>query len=126
MRREKAFSICRMYSICVDSRWRFALGALALLLMLAACGSEPDAPEREGRGRRLWVWGVVAIAALALIALGVDSLSVAPTAIPELKQALAGARLEPIRGAMEGILALSDARSVAGALREAQLACGTS
>ena len=45
-----------------------------------------------------------------------------PTAIPELKQALAGARLEPMRRAMPGILALSDASSVAAALREAQLA----
>jgi phosphoenolpyruvate-protein kinase (PTS system EI component) len=60
--------------------------------------------------------------ALALIALGVDSLSVVPTAIPELKQALAGARLEPMRRAMDGILALSDARSVAAALREARSA----
>jgi phosphoenolpyruvate-protein kinase (PTS system EI component) len=57
--------------------------------------------------------------ALALMALGVDSLSVVPTAIPELKQALAGARLEPMRRAMEGILALSDASAVAAALREA-------
>ena len=57
--------------------------------------------------------------ALAMIALGVDSLSVVPTAIPELKQALAGARLEPMRREIEGIIALSDARSVAAALREA-------
>ena len=42
--------------------------------------------------------------------------------IPELKQALAGARLEPMRRAVDGILALSDARSVAAALREAQSA----
>jgi len=58
--------------------------------------------------------------ALALTALGVDSLSVVPTAIPELKQALAGARLEPMRRAMPRILELSDTRSVAAALREAQ------
>ena len=60
--------------------------------------------------------------ALALIALGVDLLSVVPTAIPELKHALAGARLEPMRRAMDGILALSDAGSVAAALREARAA----
>ncbi|HET8568465.1 MAG TPA: phosphoenolpyruvate--protein phosphotransferase, partial [Candidatus Limnocylindria bacterium] len=60
--------------------------------------------------------------ALALMALGVDSLSVVPTAIPELKQALAGARLEPMRRAMAGILALSDAGSVVAALRAAQVA----
>jgi phosphotransferase system enzyme I (PtsP) len=58
--------------------------------------------------------------ALALIALGIDSLSVVPTAIPELKQALAGARLEPMRDAIAGILGLSDAHAVAAALREAQ------
>jgi phosphotransferase system enzyme I (PtsP) len=58
--------------------------------------------------------------ALALMALGVDSLSVVPTAIPALKQALAAARLEPMVRAIEGILALSDARSVAAALREAE------
>jgi phosphoenolpyruvate-protein kinase (PTS system EI component) len=60
--------------------------------------------------------------ALALIALGVDSLSVVPTAIPELKQALAAARLEPMRRGMDAILALSDAHSVAAALREARSA----
>ena len=60
--------------------------------------------------------------ALALIALGVDSLSVVPSAIPELKQALAGARLEPMRRAMASVLTLSDGPSVAAALREAQLA----
>ena len=60
--------------------------------------------------------------ALALVALGVDSLSVVPTAIPELKQALAGARLEPMRRAIAEILTLSDASSVAAALREAYCA----
>ncbi len=76
-------------------------------------------------GKAVGVCGEIAVrpdVALALMALGVGSLSVVPTAIPELKQALAGARLEPMRRAMEGILALSDARSVAAALREAQLA----
>jgi phosphoenolpyruvate-protein kinase (PTS system EI component) len=60
--------------------------------------------------------------ALALVALGVDSLSVVPTAIPGLKQSLASARLEPMRRAMAGILELSDAGSVAAALREAHQA----
>jgi phosphoenolpyruvate-protein kinase (PTS system EI component) len=45
---------------------------------------------------------------IRLTALGVDSLSVVPTAIPELKQALAGARLEPMRRAIAATLALSD------------------
>jgi phosphotransferase system enzyme I (PtsP) len=83
------------------------------------------AAAARGAGKRVGVCGEIAVrpdVALALMALGVDSLSVVPTAIPELKQALAGARLEPMRQAMEGILALSDARSVADALREAQLA----
>jgi len=72
-------------------------------------------------GKRVGVCGEIAVrpdVALALMALGVDSLSVVPTAIPELKQALAGAQLEPMRRAMERILALSDASSVAAALRE--------
>jgi phosphotransferase system enzyme I (PtsP) len=76
-------------------------------------------------GRTVGVCGEIAVRpdiALALIALGVDSFSVVPTAIPELKQALAGARLEPMRRAMDGILTLSDARSVAAALREARSA----
>jgi len=47
---------------------------------------------------------------------------VVPTGIPGLKQAFAGARLEPMRRAMDGILALSDAPSVAAALREVQSA----
>jgi len=73
-------------------------------------------------GKSVGVCGEIAVrpdVALALIALGADSLSVVPTAIPELKQALAGARLEPLRRAMPGILALSDARSIAIALRQA-------
>lgn len=73
-------------------------------------------------GKAVGVCGEIAARpdmALALIALGVNSLSVAPNAIPELKQALAAARLEPMRRAMKEILALSDARSVEAALREA-------
>ena len=76
-------------------------------------------------GKTVSVCGEIAVrpdVALALIALGIDSLSVVPTAIPALKQALAAARLEAMRDAMGGILALSDARSLAAALREAQSA----
>lgn len=83
------------------------------------------AAAARSAGKRVGVCGEIAVrpdVALALMALGVDSLSVVPTAIPGLKQALAGARLEPMRRAMEGILALSDAGSVASALREAQFA----
>jgi phosphoenolpyruvate-protein kinase (PTS system EI component) len=81
------------------------------------------AAAARAAGKPVGVCGEIAVrpdVALALMALGVDSLSVVPTAIPELKQALAGARLEPMRRAMDGILALSDARSVAEALRETQ------
>lgn len=55
--------------------------------------------------------------ALAMAALGVEALSVVPVAIPELKQALAGLRLEPMRQAMGNILGLADAASVAAALK---------
>jgi phosphotransferase system enzyme I (PtsP) len=81
------------------------------------------AAASRAAGKPVGVCGEIAVRpdiALALVALGVDSLSVVPTAIPELKQALAGARLDPMRRAIEGILALSDARSVAEALRETQ------
>jgi phosphotransferase system, enzyme I, PtsP len=63
--------------------------------------------------------------AVALVALGIDSLSVVPTAIPGLKQALAEANIEPVRRGMDRILALSDASAVAAALREGQASCGT-
>jgi len=75
-------------------------------------------------GKAVGVCGEIAVrpdVALAMVALGIESLSVVPSAIPELKQALGGARLEPMRRAIRGILELSDARSVAAALREAQL-----
>lgn len=62
--------------------------------------------------------------ALALVALGVDSLSVVPGAIPELKQALAGASVQPMKRALSAILASSDASSLASALRAAQSAGG--
>lgn len=57
--------------------------------------------------------------ALALLALGIASLSVVPSAIPELKQALARVRLEPLRRTIAAILALPDAAAIAAALREA-------
>jgi phosphoenolpyruvate-protein kinase (PTS system EI component) len=63
--------------------------------------------------------GALPRSARRVLALGIDSLSVVPTAIPDLKQAFAGARLDPMRRAIAGILALSDASSVAAALREA-------
>jgi phosphotransferase system enzyme I (PtsP) len=91
----------------------------AILRMIARV-----AAAARSAGKPVGVCGEIAVrtdVALALMALGVDSLSVVPSAIPGLKQALAGARLEPMRRAMQGVLALSDAGSVAGALREALL-----
>ncbi len=79
----------------------------------------------RGAGKFVTVCGEIAVRpdiALALLALGVESLSVVPTAIPELKQMLAGARLAPMRRAMAEILTLPDAASVAAALREASAA----
>jgi len=78
-------------------------------------------------GKPVGVCGAIAVRpdlALAMIALGVDSLSVVPTAIPELKQALANARLEPMRRAVGRIIASSDAASLAASLREAFAAAG--
>jgi phosphotransferase system enzyme I (PtsP) len=89
----------------------------AILRMIARV-----AAAARAAGKPLGVCGAIAgrpDVALAMIALGVDSLSVVPTSIPELKQALGGARLEPMRRAITGIMALSDAASLATALREA-------
>jgi phosphotransferase system, enzyme I, PtsP len=72
-------------------------------------------------GKTVGVCGEIAVRpdmALALMALGIDSLSVVPTAIPELKQALARLRLAPLQQAIADILALPDALSIAAALRE--------
>jgi len=94
----------------------------AILRMIARV-----AAAAYSEGKRVGVCGEIAMRpdiALALVALGIDSLSVVPTAIPELKQALAAAHLAPMRQALPGILELPDARSVAAALREAQGAQG--
>jgi len=87
---------------------------LRMVARVAAAGRAAGTP--------VGVCGEVAVrpdVAMALVALGVDSLSVVPTAIPGLKQALAGLRLEPMRRAMPAILALPDGRAVAAALGEA-------
>ncbi len=73
-------------------------------------------------GKPLGVCGEIAVrpdVALAMVALGVDSLSVVPTAIAGLKHALAGARLEPVRAAIDAIVASSDAAALEAALRAA-------
>jgi phosphotransferase system enzyme I (PtsP) len=51
-------------------------------------------------------------AALLLIALGVDGLSVSPGEIPRLKQALATSEVGPLRAAVDRILSLPDLESV--------------
>jgi phosphotransferase system, enzyme I, PtsP len=88
----------------------------AILRMIARVANAARAA-----GKPLGVCGEIAARpdlALAMVALGVDSLSVVPTAIPELKQALAGARLEPMQQAIGSIICLSDATSLAAALQE--------
>jgi signal transduction protein with GAF and PtsI domain len=54
--------------------------------------------------------------AIALLALGIDALSVTPRAIPELKRALAQVALEPLRASIDEVLAASTAEDVATAL----------
>jgi phosphoenolpyruvate-protein kinase (PTS system EI component) len=79
------------------------------------------AAAREA-GKTVSVCGEIAArpdVALALVALGIDSLSVVPTAIPELKQALAGIPLAPLQRSITDIIARPDALSIATALREA-------
>ena len=55
--------------------------------------------------------------AIALLALGVDVLSVTPPAIPELKQQLAHLPLRPLVAAIDSILGSATAAEVEGALR---------
>jgi phosphotransferase system enzyme I (PtsP) len=62
-------------------------------------------------------------AALLLIALGVDGLSVSPGEIPRLKQAIATSAVEPLRAAADHILSLPDLESVRRTV-EACLAAG--
>jgi phosphoenolpyruvate-protein kinase (PTS system EI component) len=55
--------------------------------------------------------------ALALLALGVDALSVAPRAIPELKQKLSKAALAPLAASIEDLLRLQLTEHVEQSLR---------
>lgn len=90
----------------------------AILRMIARVASAAGAA-----GKPVGVCGEIAARpdlALALVALGIDSLSVVPTAIPGLKHALARADLAPMRSAMEGILGFSESRQVLAALKELQ------
>jgi phosphoenolpyruvate-protein phosphotransferase len=87
---------------------------LRMIARVAAAGREA--------GKPVGVCGEIALRpdlALAMVALGVDSLSVVPTAIPELKQALAQLRLAPMQQAIAAILRSADAVTLAAALKEA-------
>jgi phosphoenolpyruvate-protein phosphotransferase len=55
--------------------------------------------------------------AIALLALGVDALSVAPRAIPELKQKLAKAALEPLAASVEHLLRMRVTEDIEQSLR---------
>jgi phosphotransferase system, enzyme I, PtsP len=77
-------------------------------------------------GKRVTVCGEMTArkeAALLLIALGVDGLSVSPGEIPRLKQAFATSTVGPLRAAIDRILSLSDLESVRRTV-EACLASG--
>lgn len=56
--------------------------------------------------------------AAALVALGVDVLSVVPAVIPELKQAFAGLVVGQLGAAMDAILACTDAQTLEATLRD--------
>ncbi len=74
----------------------------------------------RGAGKPVAVCGEVAArpdVAIALLALGVDSLSVTPRAIPALKRALANVSVGPLRSSLDALLALPSAEAVEAALR---------
>jgi phosphotransferase system enzyme I (PtsP) len=69
----------------------------------------------HAEGRKVSVCGEMASdgqLALVLLAMGVDSLSVTPSAIAELKQALASRVVAPLASEVDSILGLADARSI--------------
>jgi phosphotransferase system enzyme I (PtsP) len=75
----------------------------------------------HGAGRHVSVCGEMAARpdlAVALVAMGVDALSVTPRVIPELKQAFARVALGPLRASIEGVLAASSLEEVERALRK--------
>jgi phosphotransferase system, enzyme I, PtsP len=74
----------------------------------------------HAEGKEVAVCGEIAARfelAAALLALGVDSLSVTPRAIPELKQRLSQASVRPLTLAMDRVLQLSTAAELEQALR---------
>jgi phosphotransferase system enzyme I (PtsP) len=55
--------------------------------------------------------------AIALLALGVDALSVTPRIIPEIKKALASMPVDPLRASVDALLAISTASCMEATLR---------
>jgi phosphoenolpyruvate-protein kinase (PTS system EI component) len=75
----------------------------------------------HGAGKPVGVCGEMAARpelAAALIALGVDSLSVAPPAIPELKQAFSNFCLKPLTARAAEVLAGRDAHETERTIRQ--------
>ncbi len=71
-------------------------------------------------GKKVSVCGEMAArpeVAIALVALGVDTLSLTPRAIPELKQKLSQVNLEPLRRGLEPLLAAQTTAEIEQALR---------
>jgi phosphoenolpyruvate-protein kinase (PTS system EI component) len=78
------------------------------------------ATNAHAKGKRVSVCGEMAARpelAIALLALGVDSLSVTPRSIPDLKQALARVPVEPLRASLDTLLKASTADEVEALLR---------
>jgi phosphotransferase system enzyme I (PtsP) len=76
--------------------------------------------QAHAAGKRVTVCGEMATRpdlAAALLALGIDALSVTPRAIPELKWALASVALDPLRASIDDLLAIPTAEGVQQALR---------
>lgn len=76
--------------------------------------------QARAQGKHVAVCGEMAARpdlAIALLALGVDALSVTPRRIPELKQTLASLPLEPLRATIDALLTISTAEGVEAELR---------
>ncbi len=56
--------------------------------------------------------------AMALVALGIDTLSLTPGAIPEIKRVLAGCEIEKLRREIDGVLSLGEGEEIKSALKQ--------
>jgi phosphoenolpyruvate-protein kinase (PTS system EI component) len=71
-------------------------------------------------GREVALCGEIASrprVALALVAMGIDALSLTPDAIPEIKRALACTEIGALRNEIDAVLALGDAAEVEETLK---------